>query len=187
MTKPAKIKKDPLPRHARNQAHKKALDMYVRQRLSENAELGDIAKELEIGEKTLRRWHAPAGEKRDALYSDERRAFAAKLAGVGCNNEQIAELMGISVDALKKNMQKDLSAGRAQAGARVKETLFQMATSGNQPHTTIFWLKAREGWRDKDEAPATQVQVATSGPIEVTLGGRRLESSADGTSKLIDE
>lgn len=173
------------PRHAPTAARKEALDEYVAKRLGEGVTQADIAKELGIGLATLKRWHAVPGVTHAARYSEERRSLTRRLAGIGCTNQQISTITGLTLDELTGTLQKELSEGRAEAGAQVKETLFQMATSGSQPHTTMFWLKAREGWRDREEAPA--VQVAAAGPVEVRLGGRRLDVDEDGISRLVDD
>jgi hypothetical protein len=44
--------------------------------------------------------------------------------------------------------------GRA-ANARVAQTSFQQATTPGNNAATIFWLKARAGWREKQPTPAS--------------------------------
>lgn len=48
-------------------------------------------------------------------------------------------------------------------------TAFQMATSGTIPAMTIFWLKARAGWRDRPEDAGTGDDEPTPVKVEVTV------------------
>lgn len=76
------------------------------------------------------------------------------LAGIGCNLDQIAHILGIAPATLDRIMQRDpkvkeaIEKGRADAGAKVKATAFQQAVSGKNPAMTMFWLKCREKWKE---------------------------------------
>ena len=44
-----------------------------------------------------------------------------------------------------------------EANLKVAQSLFQMATNGKNVAAAIFWMKARAGWREKnDEASALE-------------------------------
>ena len=70
--------------------------------------------------------------------------------------QQVADALGISKDTLERRVKEDeplraaLVLGRANTATAVAETAFKLATSGNQPAMTMFWLKTRLGWREKD-------------------------------------
>jgi hypothetical protein len=94
--------------------------------------------------------------------NDEQNSLVARLTGLGLNMQQVADALGISKDTLERRVKEDeslraaLALGRANAATAVAETAFKLATSGNHPAMTMFWLKTRLGWREKDpqaEAP----------------------------------
>ena len=80
----------------------------------------------------------------------EHRTKVRTLAGFGVPHEEIAGMVSIrSPKTLRKYFRAELAAGTAEANARVAQTLFQMATSGQHPATTIFWMKTRAHWSEK--------------------------------------
>lgn len=94
---------------------------------------------------------------------DEQRKTVRAAAGYGLRHEYICKLIGLrSAKTLRKYFAAELSAGAAEALAQVAQTAYQMATSGNHPAATMFWLKTRGGWREsgpesdpkKPEVPA---------------------------------
>jgi hypothetical protein len=56
-----------------------------------------------------------------------------------------------------------LDIGAAKATAAVAQTLFKMASSGQCPAATIFWMKTRAGWR---ETNVVMHSGPEGGPIE---------------------
>ncbi len=68
-------------------------------------------------------------------------------AAVGTPHEQIANLLKLSLNTLKKHYAEELQLGLARANAVVASTLFAQAKGGNVT-AMIFWLKARAGWRE---------------------------------------
>ena len=84
-------------------------------------------------------------------------------AAVGTPHEQIAKLLRVAVNTLKKHYREELDLGLARANAVVASTLFAQAKSGNVT-AMIFWLKARAGWRE-----TTKLEHAGSPgePIEI--------------------
>ena len=73
---------------------------------------------------------------------------------------QIAELLEISVDTLVKYYSKELQAGRT-ADSRVAAKLYEKALQGDTT-AAIFWLKARQHWRDRDAAQILNAPVTVS-------------------------
>jgi hypothetical protein len=82
--------------------------------------------------------------------------LVSRLAGLGLNMQQVADALGISKDTLERRIKEDerlqaaVAKGRAKAATKVAETAFRLATSGEHPSMTMFWLKTRLGWREKD-------------------------------------
>ena len=83
-------------------------------------------------------------------------------AATGTLHRQIAKLLGLSLNTLKKHYREELDLGLARANAVVSGTLFAEAKRGNIT-AAIFWMKTRGGWRESVRVEATG---ADGGPIE---------------------
>ena len=82
--------------------------------------------------------------------TQEQRAIVKSMAAVGLPHEQIALKIGVrSPKTLRKHFRLELDLGAVEANYAVGKTGFQMATSGEHPAVTIFWLKTRAGWRER--------------------------------------
>ena len=68
-------------------------------------------------------------------------------AAIGTPHAQIAKLLQLSVNTLKKHYPEELELGLARANAVVGGTLFAEAKRGNIT-AAIFWMKCRAGWRE---------------------------------------
>jgi hypothetical protein len=80
----------------------------------------------------------------------EHRALVKSMAGMGIRHEDIAKRVGIrSPKTLRKHFREELDFGSVDANYTVGRTLFKMATSGECPAATIFWMKTRGGWPEK--------------------------------------
>lgn len=95
----------------------------------------------------------------------QQREQAATMAGLGLSHENIAVILGISVDTLTRHYEADLARGHAQAVAVVAQGLFAQARGGNLG-AQIFWLKARAGWRERVTIDG-EVKAKHSGRVEV--------------------
>jgi hypothetical protein len=81
--------------------------------------------------------------------TEEQRRNVKSLSAYGIKQEDIARMVGLrSPKTLRKHLQEELDRGAIEATAQVGQTLFKMATSGEHPAATIFWLKTRAGWRE---------------------------------------
>lgn len=97
---------------------------------------------------------------------EERRQVEA-MAGYGVPHDQIAVLIGedgIDSDTLKKHFKNELMQGKAKANAKVGQTLFQKATSGDTT-AAIWWSKTQMGWKDTQ---AHEVSGPGGAAIQVT-------------------
>lgn len=84
--------------------------------------------------------------------SESDRKSVHTMAAFGVPEEQIARAVGrrgISPKTLRKHFRSELSNGLAVANAKIAQTLFQMATSGEHPAVTIFCAKVRLHMREK--------------------------------------
>lgn len=83
--------------------------------------------------------------------SQEQRRLARAMAGLGLPEEQIALLLEVDPKTLRKHFRDDLDRGMAEANVKIAQSLFNMATTGNNVAAAIFWMKARAGWREKHD------------------------------------
>jgi hypothetical protein len=80
--------------------------------------------------------------------TDEQRQVVKSLAAFGISQEQMLRRLGIrSLKTLRKHYREELDGGAVDANCSVAKTLYKMATSGQHPGATIFWLESRAGWR----------------------------------------
>lgn len=70
------------------------------------------------------------------------------LAGLGLNQQQIADVKGMCVDTLRKNAIKHYKGGKSKAIAQVAKTAYEMAVSGKYQAMTMFYLKTQARWSE---------------------------------------
>ena len=92
--------------------------------------------------------------------SQEQQRMARAMAGLGLPQEQIALLLDIDAKTLRKHLRHELDRGMAEANVKIAQSLFNMATTGNNVAAAIFWMKARAGWREKHEV------IVSASPLE---------------------
>jgi predicted ArsR family transcriptional regulator len=83
--------------------------------------------------------------------TEEQRRTVRVMAGFGIPQPDIATLLDIDPKTLRLHFRRELDRGSVEATVKVAQTLFQMATSGQNTAASIFWMKARAGWREKHE------------------------------------
>lgn len=94
------------------------------------------------------------------IPTDDSRRVVEVLAGHGIPQDEIGLVINATGKTLRRYYPRELEAGMARARAQVVTTAFEMATSGRCPAMTIFWLKTRLGWRERD-AREVEPQTAT--------------------------
>jgi hypothetical protein len=74
------------------------------------------------------------------------------MAGYGIAEAEIAKVIGVALNTLRKHCALELDTGHTVAIAKVAETLYSRATDRTGGSSTvtacIFWLKTRGGWRE---------------------------------------
>src|SRR3954453_12264930 len=121
---------------------------------------------------------------RSFVPTDEQRRRVKMLASLGQRQEQIALVVGIgSTTTLRKHFREELTRGPAEAMANVRNTRFQMATSGKHPAATMFWLKTRARWSEQGREP--EPEDASKAPCIVVEDVAPPRRSDDG--KIIAE
>jgi hypothetical protein len=115
-------------------------------------------------------------------FSPEMRFQIGEMAGLGLRNDQIALILGVGKQTMVAYCQDDIDKGRARAHETVTKTLFAMATDGEHPNETKFYLKAQCGWKE-----ATQVEFPDENgrPQSITSPGVSINLSADKMQALI--
>ncbi|MBI0539493.1 hypothetical protein D9599_28670 [Roseomonas sp. KE2513] len=90
---------------------------------------------------------------KEGLYvpTEEQRRTVRVMAGAGIPQPDIVTLLEIDPKTLRLHFRRELDRGSVEATVKVAQTLFQMATSGQNTAASIFWMKARAGWREKHE------------------------------------
>ena len=83
--------------------------------------------------------------------NDDHRRTVRAMSGFGVPHNDIATLLEIDPKTLRKYFHYELDRGSIEATAKVGQSLFRMATEGNNVAAAIFWMKARAGWREKHE------------------------------------
>jgi len=83
--------------------------------------------------------------------SVEQRAIVKAFASFGIPQDQIGTYFDVDPKTLRKHCRRELAVGGIEASAKVAQSLYQSATTGNNTTAQIFWLKARAGWSEKIE------------------------------------
>lgn len=83
--------------------------------------------------------------------TDKSRSEVSALAGFGVVQDEIAKFIGIDSKTLRKHYRNELDIGHIRANAAVARSLFKQATEDGNVAAQIFWMKARAGWREKQD------------------------------------
>jgi hypothetical protein len=84
--------------------------------------------------------------------TEEEIAKIKLYSGLGSTQEQVAVMVGKSVDTLSRNdaARKALDEGKAETIAKVAGSLVRKALGGDTA-SAIFYLKTQAGWREKSD------------------------------------
>src|SRR3954470_4786695 len=80
--------------------------------------------------------------------TDETRRLVEMMAGCGTPQMQIAPMVGISDETLRKYYRRELDPGLIEANPQVRQALFRQAIGGDVT-AAIWWSKCRMGWRER--------------------------------------
>jgi len=103
--------------------------------------------------------------------NEEQRRLVRAMAGYGVPQDDIAIVVRCSPPTLRRRFRLELDTATIEANARVAQTLYQQATTPGNIAATIFWLKARAGWREVHRVENTGA-VADRSPVRSYTGGR---------------
>ena len=79
--------------------------------------------------------------------TDDMRKQVEQASGLGLPHDQIAALIGISDETLRKYYRAELGVGKAKASATIAKTLFNKAQGGDTT-AMIWWTKAQMRWSE---------------------------------------
>jgi hypothetical protein len=109
--------------------------------------------------------------------SDDQRRLVKTMAGFGIPQPAIAMHLQIDPKTLRKHFRDELDRGTTELNVRVAQSLFRMATEGQNVAAAIFWMKARAGWREKHEISGSVTLEA----LVVEAGHRRIAGASEST------
>ena len=81
--------------------------------------------------------------------TDFTRKMVISAVGMGIEQTAISQLMDIAPRTLRKFYRHELDTGVARANFKVARSLYGRASGGKDTIASIFWLKARAGWEDR--------------------------------------
>ena len=119
--------------------------------------------------------------------TDEQRRIVDAMTGYGIPQQDIARVIGIHEESLRKHFRDELDTGAAKANARVAQFLFEQATGqrGEGSVTAaIFWLKTRARWK---ETAATEHSGPDGTPIEIVDPQAEVARRQAATRAILDE
>lgn len=97
-------------------------------------------------------------EQHKKLLDEKQMQELERMGKIGLPHEHIAAIFDMSRTTFDQLLKKDdavrlaLSKGKANGTGKLLTTAFDMATRGDCPAMTIFYLKTRHGWKEpKDE------------------------------------
>ena len=107
------------------------------------------------------------------LRNDEQAKRVEKMAVIGCNDNHIAAIEGMSEAQLQKMYSRELKDGRAKGVGAIAQTLYQMALSGKNPAATFFYLKCRARWQEVQHIKV-EADVETKETLVLTTSWREI-------------
>ena len=81
--------------------------------------------------------------------SDVSRKVVEGAVGMGIDQVSISALLDIAPKTLRKFYRHELDTGATKANMSVAKSLYGRASGGKDTIASIFWLKARAGWEDR--------------------------------------
>ena len=98
--------------------------------------------------------------------SEKTREIVKRSSGLGLPQEQICALVGhIDPKTLRKHYEIELALGKAEASAKIADTLFNKAQSGDTT-AMIWWTKAQMKW---SETVKQELSGADGGALTIQL------------------
>lgn len=103
--------------------------------------------------------------------TDKDRATVKAMTGYGGTQDDIAKVLGIGDDTLRKYFVRELEIGVIEANTAMTQALFINGTRHNNVSAQIYWHKTRHQWR---ETNIHEITGAGGGPLVIVTGVPRL-------------
>jgi hypothetical protein len=108
------------------------------------------------------------------MPTEEQRRVVKTMAAFGIPQEAIAKVAGCSEPTLRRTYRHELDTAVHEANARVAQCLYQQATTPGNVAASIFWLKARAGWREKQAVEVSGPEGKPVEPFQINVIERRI-------------
>lgn len=82
--------------------------------------------------------------------TEQERSQVQTLSGYGLNQEQIARMLHMHRDTLRKHCAEELQRGKDMAFSQAVNSLFSNIKKGKEA-SIFFYLKTQHGWREKSD------------------------------------
>jgi hypothetical protein len=107
-------------------------------------------------------------------------ALLRKLAVIHCNQDEMASVLGVSVDTLQRRFAAQIKDGRAEGKMSLRRKMWEMALNGNV--SLLIWLSKNElGFSDKvEEKNEVQAKVEQVEYVASWGNGTSIESKEEG-------
>lgn len=115
----------------------------------------------------------------------EGRKFVGEMCAGGLTIIQISRVMGIGKDCLQRHFKEELATSRIYAHARVAQTAYEMAVSGEYPVMTIWWTKCQMGWREPEKVLPERppIRIIERVIVDVAKGAKLINGEAKDTDR----
>jgi hypothetical protein len=119
----------------------------------------------------------------------DQRRLVKLAAAVGQPHEDIAQMLGISRNTLRKHLSQELRSGATHANLKVGQNLFKMATGDPACYSTvvaaIWWSKVHMGWRSTPVARHVSSDAAKS-EVQIVIVPQEQDRCGDSAPPLSD-
>lgn len=97
--------------------------------------------------------------------TDDKRLLVKELSGVGIKQEQIASILKISDDTLRKYFKEELELGIADAHANMARAIYKKAINGSEK-LMMYYGNCQMGWSEKSKV---EITGANGGPLNIDI------------------
>jgi IS30 family transposase len=105
--------------------------------------------------------------------TEEQRRQVETLSGYGLTQEQIARMLGVHVQTLRKHCDLEMKSGKDRAYTQAVNSLFANIKKGKEA-SIFFYLKTQHHWRERSEVTLSNPDgSALQAVIEIVPHGKK--------------
>jgi len=116
----------------------------------------------------------------ELMISPETRYQVRIMASKGLSRDDMTMILGMNESTFKAYLGDEVARGKAMGNEKVATTAFDMATDGEHPTVTTFWLKTQMGWKE-----STQIEFPDENGNPQKLVGTTVNLSAENMQAVI--